>query len=125
MRRAVSAGMLVLALCLPASATKLSGPEVRDMVVTGTVFLETGFGDFPLRYDQAGRVTGDGTALGLARFFAPRETGRWWVDGDQLCQQWPSWYRGRTFCFNIILTGADKFRWVRDDGYAGNGRIMR
>ena len=71
MRRAVSAGMLVLALCLPASATKLSGPEVRDMVVTGTVFLETGFGDFPLRYDQAGRVTGDGTALGLARFFAP------------------------------------------------------
>ena len=67
MRRAVSAGMLVLALCLPASATKLSGPEVRDMVVTGTVFLETGFGDFPLRYDQAGRVTGDGTALGCIR----------------------------------------------------------
>lgn len=125
MRLSVAATIAAIAFTTPASATRLSGPEVRAMVVAGTIMLETGFGDFPLRYHPAGRVTGDGSALGLARFFAPRETGRWWVRGDRLCQQWPSWYSGRTFCFSIVLTGADTFRWVRDDGSAGKGRIVR
>jgi hypothetical protein len=50
-------------------------------------------------------VTGDGTALGLGRWLAPKETGRWWVRGDRLCQQWPTWYDGKPSCFQIRMTG--------------------
>ena len=37
----------------------------------------------------------------MASMFAPKETGRWWVENNQLCQQFPTWYKGRRFCFVI------------------------
>lgn len=125
MHHVILAAAAVFILSVPVSAKQLSGPEMRDFVTGGKVMLETGFGDFPLRYDPAGQVTGDGSALGLARFFSPRETGRWWVEENRLCQKWPSWYRGRTFCFSIELTGNNSFRWIRDDGDSGQGRLVR
>ena len=81
-------------------------------------------GWFPLRYASSRRVTGDGTALGLARFFAPKETGKWWVKSDRLCQKFPTWYRGKTFCFSLEKAGAKKLRWRRDDGYSGTALIQ-
>ena len=70
-----------------------------------------------------GAVSGDGSALGLGKFMAPKETGKWWVDGANLCQQWPTWYDGKATCFTIEKTGDSSLNWVRDDGKSGTARI--
>ncbi|CAN0565757.1 unnamed protein product [Laminaria digitata] len=108
----------------PTVANTLDGNEIRSKVSGKKIYLQTRFGEFPLRYSTSGAVTGDGSALGLARFFAPKETGKWWVRNSQLCQQWPTWYKGRTFCFELELTGDQTFQWIRDDGAKGKGRIV-
>lgn len=117
----------VLALLLvpaPASAEQLAGAELKQFVNGKRIYLATPFGgEFPLNYQRSGVVTGDGTALGLGKFFAPKESGRWWVKGENLCQQWPSWYDGKATCFRIKKTGDRSLDWVRDDGRSGKARI--
>ncbi len=113
-----------LAMTGAAAADTLSAEEIRDHVIGKRIYLSTPFGgEFPLYYTNAGNVTGDGTKLGLGKYFAPKETGRWWIEGSQLCQQWPSWYSGQTFCFTIKKTGGDSIQWNRNDGKTGTARI--
>ena len=102
----------------------VSGSGLEQLVSGKRVYLATPYGgEFPLIYNTDGTVTGDGSELGLARFFAPRETGRWWVDGNNLCQQFPTWYDGKVSCFTIEKTGEASITWVRDDGQSGTARI--
>ena len=107
----------------PALAKKLSGNEIKGMISGKKVILNTTWGGFPLQYKSSKRVTGDGTGLGLARFFAPKETGRWWVTSNQLCQKFPTWYKGRTFCFELERISGSELRWKREDGYSGTASI--
>ena len=118
------AAIIAVASQSPVLANKLSGNEINSLISGKKVLLQTSWGSFPLRYATSRRVTGDGTALGLARFFAPKETGKWWVKSDQLCQKFPTWYRGKTFCFSLEKAGAKKLRWRRDDGYSGTALIQ-
>ncbi|MDN2579546.1 hypothetical protein [Aquibium sp. ELW1220] len=107
-----------------AASEPLAGDRLNDLVSGKRIFLSTPFGgEFPLFYKPNGAVTGDGTKLGLGRFFAPTETGRWWVDGKRLCQKWPTWYKGQTSCFTITPTGPGRIGWTRDDGTSGKARI--
>tara|TARA_R110000850_G_scaffold149576_7_gene272027 strand:+ start:130 stop:726 length:597 start_codon:yes stop_codon:yes gene_type:complete len=119
--------MSVLALAVApvtAKAEQLAGNQLKQFVNGKRVYLATPFGgEFPLNYQRTGVVTGDGTALGLGKFFAPTETGRWWVKGENLCQQWPTWYDGKTTCFQIRKTGERSLDWIRDDGRSGKARI--
>ncbi|MDP3525890.1 MAG: hypothetical protein Q8S27_15040 [Hoeflea sp.] len=118
------AALMLSGLCAPASAEQLAGSELKQFVTGKRVYLATPFGgEFPLNYKSSGSVTGDGTALGLGRFLAPKETGRWWVQGETLCQQWPSWYDGKPSCFRITKTGERSLTWQRDDGRSGKARI--
>jgi len=124
--RTFATAAIALAASIPASASaeQLSGQALKDTINGKRVYLATPFGgEFPLYYKTNGQVTGDGTALGLGQYFAPRETGRWFVDGSQLCQQFPTWYRGRVSCFTLRMTGETTLRWRRDDGYSGRARI--
>lgn len=107
----------------PSYATNLSGSQIKDMIKNKKVSLETSWGSFPLNYRSNMRVTGDGTGLGLARFFAPKETGRWWIASNQLCQKFPTWYNGRTFCFSIQRIDNNRIRWQRSDGYSGTATV--
>ena len=101
-----------------------SGPKLVELVSGKRVYLAVPLGgEFPLHYKPDGFVTGDGTRVGLGRFLAPKETGRWWVDGARLCQKWPTWYKGRTSCFTITPTGPGRISWTRDDGTSGRARI--
>ena len=108
----------------PAFAAQLSGAEIKQTIGGKQVMLRTFWGGFPLRYASSGSVTGDGTALGLAKYFAPKETGKWWVAGNQLCQQFPTWYKGQKFCFTLTKQNETTLKWVREDGYSGTAKIM-
>jgi hypothetical protein len=120
---------LALALAIsftasPAFSAQLSGADIKSAIAGKQVMLRTFWGGFPLRYATSGAVTGDGTALGLAKYFAPKETGKWWVAGDKLCQQFPTWYKGQQFCFTLAKQNETTLKWVRDDGYSGTAKIM-
>ncbi|MEQ9026263.1 MAG: hypothetical protein RIG88_05775 [Roseitalea porphyridii] len=118
------AAFALAATAAPAAAEQLAGSAIKETIGGKRVYLATPFGgEFPLHYKANGRVTGDGRALGLGRFMAPRETGRWFVQGDQLCQQFPTWYDGQVSCFTLRRTGETTLRWRRDDGYSGRARI--
>ncbi len=116
-----------LVLCMAggaASAEQLAGPEIERMIAGQQVMLSTPFGiGLPLRYRQNGSVIRDVSGISAAAMFAPREEGRWWVEKDRLCQKWPTWYKGRQFCFTITSLGNGKIAWLRDDGTSGTARV--
>lgn len=128
-RLAVAALTLAAAIsagALPASATSgpLDADGIKSTVGGKRIYLATPFGgEFPLNYRPGGVVDGDGEALGLGKMMALTDKGRWWIDGNRLCQQWQEWYEGRTYCFTLTRTGAKSLRWLRDDGLAGTARI--
>jgi hypothetical protein len=125
--------ILCLALCAlpvaiaPAVASggeKLSGEEIRQMVTTNRVFLATPLGgEFPLNYRPNGQVDGSGEAIGLGRFVQPKDSGRWWIAGNALCQQWQTWYDGKRICFTIQRTGPKTIIWRQDSGDSGTARL--
>jgi hypothetical protein len=107
-----------------AEAQSLSGQELRQLVSGRTVYLAAPLGgEFPLKYNPNGAVSGDGQAVGLGRFYAARETGRWFMQGNQLCQQFPTWYGGQRLCFTVQDLGGRKIKWTRDNGDTGVARV--
>ena len=116
--------LTTLFLSSSAGANPLSGDEIRSLIQDRTVHLSTPYGvTLPLRYAANGEVTGDISGITLARMFAPRETGSWWVEDNRMCQQWPNWYDGETHCFTIQSTGENMINWRRNDGLEGTARI--
>jgi hypothetical protein len=129
MTRSILAALaLGVSLSAPAALANapdlLSGPEIREAIAGKRIFLATPLGgEFPLFYRTSGVVDGSGEAIGLGRFLKPTDTGRWWVDGNRLCQQWQSWYDGRPFCFTLREAGPNRLAWTRDDGFSGVARV--
>lgn len=127
MMRNAFAGMVSMALlfsAVPVSAEMLAGSALKDFVNGKRVYLKIPLGgEFPLYYQTNGKVSGDGSSVGLGKYFAPKETGRWFVEGNKLCQQFPTWYKGKVSCFTVTRTGEASLNWKRDDGYSGRARI--
>ena len=48
---------------------------------------------------------------------------RWFMRGDNLCQQFPTWYSGQRLCFSVQDLGNRRIRWKRDNGETGVARI--
>ncbi|MDD9911098.1 MAG: hypothetical protein OXR62_15600 [Ahrensia sp.] len=125
MKSSIIALTLSFALARPAVAlgNGMSDSDIRAAIGDRTVVLRTTYGSIPLTYRSDGSVTGDGSGTGLGRFFAPKETGQWWVSESRMCQKFPTWYDGRTFCFTLQNAGAGKLKWTREDGYSGIAEI--
>ena len=120
----LSLGVAGALLTLPALADALSGASIKTLVGGKRVLLSTPYGaELPLQYKTNGTVNGDVSNFSMAAMFAPKESGKWWIDGDKLCQKWPTWYKGKTICFTIDQTGASTIKWTRDDGQSGTARI--
>lgn len=118
--------ILSFALMMPniVYAEVLSPSQIKQTVIGKRVLLATRYGvEFPLIYRSNGSVKGDGTGTGLGRFFAPKETGRWWLKGQELCQKFPTWYDGRTQCFTLEKLGGNKLKWKTKDGRSGTARV--
>ena len=118
--------VLSLAMFLPitAQADVLNPTQIKQTVVGKRFLLATRFGiEFPLVYKSNGSVAGDGSGTGLGKFFAPKETGKWWIKGRELCQKFPTWYDGRTQCFTLEKIGRGKFKWQTKDGRSGIARV--
>lgn len=121
--RCTTMAIFIALSVLPAAAQEIAGAQIPQTIGDKTVTLLTLGFKFPLYYAANGAVTGDGTAVGLAQYFTPKETGRWWVENDQLCQKFPTWYKGKTFCFSLKSAGKNRLNWTRDDGFSGKALI--
>ena len=119
----IATALSVLPVIAAYAADNLAGPALKHRVNGKRIYLKSPGGEFPLNYRASGVVDGTGEALGLGRFLQPKDSGRWWVDGQRLCQKWQSWYEGKVFCFTIQNLGGNTISWRRDDGYAGTARI--
>ena len=107
-----------------AHAETLSATQIKQTVTGKRILLATRYGvEFPLVYSSNGSVKGDGTGTGLGKFFSPKETGKWWIKGQQLCQKFPTWYDGKTQCFTLERAGGNKLKWKTNDGRSGTARV--
>ncbi len=107
-----------------ANAELMTGAQIRKDVVGKRIYLSAPLGgEFPLFYRADGQVDGSGEALGIGKWVRPTDKGRWWISGNQLCQQWQTWYDGKPMCFKLEKLGGDKLAWTQDNGDKGTARI--
>ena len=119
--------LLGACLCLVTTATwaqspGLSGQQISDLVAGATVEIDTPAGTkLPVRYTQDGRLSGE--ARDLAWYLgSASDTGRWWVDADQLCHKWRRWFNAEPQCMRLSREGR-LFRWRSQDGNSGTAAI--
>lgn len=118
--------LLTIAFIAPAAMAneRFTASAIKEEIIGKRIYLAVPFGgEFPLNYRPNGQVDGSGEALGLGRFAKPNDKGRWWINGDRLCQQFTSWYKGEPMCFELIRTGDKRLKWIRDNGQTGTARI--
>jgi hypothetical protein len=115
---------LALGATLAAEPASLSGDELRKAVSGKTVYLKISGFELLIRYSPGGSMSGsmDPVAATLARGDGASDRGKWWVSGDQLCQQWMSWMEGKSYCYTLTRRG-NSVSWVRNDGRSGSARI--
>lgn len=125
----IGAFLVAASLALPATAslaepTTLAGDELRQAISGKTVFLNISGFELPIRYAANGRMSGkmSTVAASFSRGDGAQDRGKWWVAGDQLCQQWVSWMDGKPYCYRLTREGAT-VRWARNDGRSGTARI--
>lgn len=125
LRTCVALGLLAAAAGAGvAAAREFTADDIRSRISGKRIYLAAPLGgEFPLFYRQDGRVDGTGEALGIGRWVRPTDSGRWWISGNRLCQQWQSWYDGKRMCFQLIDLGQNRLRWNQDNGDTGVARI--
>jgi hypothetical protein len=125
----IGAWIVAAGLALPATASlaepaQLAGDELRQAISGKTVYLNISGFELPISYAANGRMAGkmSTVAASFSRGDGSQDRGKWWVAGDQLCQQWTSWMDGKAYCYRLTRDGAT-VRWVRNDGRSGTARI--
>lgn len=121
---AIASSFVVFAGPARGEAALMTDKEIRNTVRGKRIYLQTPLGgEFPLYYKTDGTVDGSGEALGLGRFMAPKDEGKWWIKSNRLCQQWQEWYDGKPHCFVLARLTETTLYWKRDDGLEGEARI--
>ena len=120
----VAGSILLNGPSLASADQALAGDALKRAVSGKRIYLATPLGgEFPLNYHVDGRIDGQGPASGLGRFVRPNDSGRWWLAGGKVCQQWTNWYDGKTFCFVLRKVDETRLAWDRDDGLSGIARV--
>jgi hypothetical protein len=107
-----------------AEPATLAGDELRQAISGKIVYLNISGFELPINYAANGRMSGkmSTVAASFSRGDGAQDRGKWWVAGDQLCQQWTSWMDGKAYCYKLTRNGST-VRWVRNDGRSGTARI--
>jgi hypothetical protein len=105
-------------------ATSLTDDQLREAIAGKTIYLSISGIELPIHYKPNGRMSGSMGRLTAAfsRGDGSRDSGRWWVEANQLCQRWTSWLDGQANCYKITREG-NLITWVRQDGASGTARI--
>jgi hypothetical protein len=120
----LAVGFALTATAALAESTTLAGDELKKTISGKTVFLNISGFELPINYSANGRMSGKMStiAASFSRGDGAQDHGKWWVAGDQLCQQWSSWMDGKQYCYKLTRDGAS-VHWVRNDGHSGTARI--
>jgi len=125
----IRAIVLAASIALPvlpaaAASVSLAGDELRQAISGKTVYLNISGFELPIRYAANGRMKGSmgAVAASFSRGDGASDSGKWWVDNDQLCQKWSSWMDGKSYCYKLTRNG-NQVRWQRNDGRSGTARI--
>lgn len=117
----VAAALLVAGGAAIANDEHLEGDALRRVIAGKTVSLVTPMGGLPISYRADGTM--QGRAGALADYAgAARDSGKWWIVADRLCQRWNNWLGGTSYCFRLRQQGAS-VHWTRDDGVSGVATI--
>lgn len=107
-----------------ANANTLSSAELRKVVTGKTFYLRAQGVELPIAYSSNGTMSGSLQVFtaSLAPGTAMRDSGKWWIANNQLCQKWNRWQGGKSYCYTLSLNGT-QVRWQRNDGRRGTARI--
>ncbi len=127
LRTALMAAAFVMPVAAEAGAAEnisLAGDALREAIVGKTVYLSISGFELPIRYMANGRMRGSmgAVAASFSRGDGSSDSGKWWVENDQLCQKWTSWMEGVPYCYKLTQNG-EQVTWVRNDGKTGTARI--
>lgn len=106
-----------------AEGAPLAGDALRKTVMGKTYNLQTAVGVIPVSFRGNGTMAG--TAKSLPAYIGPdRDSGSWWIAGNQLCQRWSSWLQGRQHCFTVRASGRT-LHWRSGDGQSGTATLAQ
>ncbi len=119
-----AASLALVGTAALAEPATLSGDDLRQAISGKTVYLNISGFELPIRYAANGRMSGkmSTVAASFSRGDGASDHGKWWVENDQLCQQWSSWMDGKRYCYKLTRSGST-VQWIRDDGRSGTARI--
>lgn len=114
-----------LTAAMPALAAPetLTGESIKAVLSGSTLNLDTPAGiPLPVHFQDDGTMTA--VAGKLAFFLGSRkDSGKWWIKGSKLCQQWKRWLDGEESCIRVTQDG-NKFSWRSDDGKTGTAKML-
>jgi len=105
-------------------ANSLTEDQLRETIIGKTIYLTISGFELPIYYKSNGRMTGSmgQVAAAFSRGDGSHDSGRWWIEANQLCQRWTSWMDGQTNCYKITRQ-SNLITWIRQDGVSGTARI--
>ena len=116
---------LTASAAMAANTGKMNGQELRKALSGKTIYLSQSGIVLPIAYRSNGTMSGRlkiSTAALVGSGTSPKDSGRWWIAKNQLCQKWTSWQAGKSYCYKLTRNGQNVV-WVRDDGRRGTARI--
>jgi hypothetical protein len=118
----ITAGCLCAANVAGAQTAGLSGHQIRDLIAGAAVEIDTPLGTkLPIHYAADGRLSGQ--ARELATYLgSSADTGRWWINSDQLCHKWTRWFGSEPQCMRLRKEGRT-IHWLNQDGNSGTAVI--
>jgi Bacterial SH3 domain len=118
----ITAGCLCAAHVASAQTVGLSGHEIRDLIAGAAVEIDTPLGTkLPIHYTADGRLSGQARELG-SYLGASADTGRWWINSDQLCHKWNRWFDSEPQCLRLRKQGRT-IHWLNQDGNSGTAVV--
>jgi hypothetical protein len=123
-KRFAAAACLCVTAIAEAEPSLLSGQEISDLVAGATVDIDAPLGfKVRLRYTRDGRVFGETSTALVLILGAASDSGRWWVEPDQLCHKWKIWFNDYPQCFRMSREG-QTYYWRTFDDKTGTAAIV-